>query len=318
MFKKYYLADLFQIIDSSSHKVLCFYLSKGVRPMSGETIHIKLKINFPMILIMVGLIHALLMLAQGIPLFNLSSFLPKEKPTTLKIRRVKTAKVEHPHIKSMESVFNDGAKPSGKNVKTPVSLSDLSLEQVNQPNPKKIQRPGSRPEVAVKPIKAMKGMSLKSQEFKNFSQSFPSGGLAISDMISGAQKINDAVVSIEVPDGVEPDELNKYELMFYGFQKRTAINYVNSILKNLNKFQKKHPHYKLPSSARILMTARVTYDTEGNVMQIKMVRWTHVNEIQDLFENVVKDIDQLHNPPKALWEKQGQFSLYYTLEILNG
>jgi hypothetical protein len=66
------------------------------------------------------------------------------------------------------------------------------------------------------------------------------------------------------------------------------------------------------------MTARMTYDSQGNVQEIKMIRWTHVSELQNLFEDIVKDIDQLHNPPKALWEKSGEFSMFYTLEIING
>lgn len=289
--------------------------------MSGHTIDIKFKLNFPVILITVLMIHALVMLSKGIPLFTMTDFLPKQdEPTTLKIRRVKAAKVEHSQVKPMASVLNDGAQTSkGRpGSKSPVSLKDLSLEKMTLSNTK-VQRPGSRPEVTPKSAaSAIKSISLKSKEFKDVSQGLPSGGMAISDLMSGVQKVSDAVVSIEVPDGIEPDELNKYELMFYGFQKRTAINYMNSILKNLNKFQKTHPHYKLPNEERFLMTARVTYDSEGNVMQIKMIRWTHVNELQNLFENVVKDIDQLHNPPKALWEKQGEFSMYYTLEILNG
>ena len=263
-----------------------------------------------------------MMLAKGIPLFTLADFLPKDEPTTLKIRRVKTQKVEHAHLKPMESVIDAGAtkkKISTAEPKTPVSLKDLSLDRPVEMAPKKItQRPGTRPEVAVSPARAMKAISLKSKELNEVSRAIPSGGLAISDMLEGTQKISDAVVSIEVPEGIEPDELNKYELMFYGFQKRTAINYINSILSNLTKFQKTYPNYQLPSNTKILMTARVTYDPQGNVTQIKMIRWTHVNELQNLFENVVKDIDQLHNPPKQLWEKQGEFSMFYTLEILNG
>lgn len=288
--------------------------------MTGQAVQIKLKINFPVILFTVVLVHALMMLSKGLPVFTLADFLPqKDEPVTLKIRRVKTAKVEHSHLKPMDSVLSSGAVKAGSpsGTKAPVSLKDLSLERPVVEVPK-MQRPGTRPEVMPTAAKAIKAISLKSKEFKESSQGIPSGGLAISDMMRGTQKISDAVVSIEVPDGIEPDELNKYELMFYGFQKRTAMNYINSILSNLNKFQKSHPNYQLPSTSRILMTARVTYDPEGNVMQIKMVRWTHVNEIQNLFENVVKEIDQLHNPPKQLWEKQGQFSMFYTLEILNG
>lgn len=286
--------------------------------MSESSVHIKLKINFPVILITVLVLHLLLMLSNGLPAFTLASFLPKEAPTTLKIRRVKTAKVEHSTIKAMDSVL-DAAAPKPK-TKSPVSLSDLAIgggkPEVQRSAPP--QRPGTRPAVTAKSVREMNTMSLKSNDFKDYSKSFPSGGLKISDMISDTQKVSDAVVSIEVPDGIKPDELNEYELMFYGFQRRTAINYINSILKNLDKFQKKYPNYKIPTTGRITMTARITYDPEGNVQQIKMIRWTHINELQNLFEDIVKNIDQLHNPPKALWEKQGEFSMFYTLEILNG
>lgn len=285
--------------------------------MSDQTVHLKLKINFPVILITVVLLHLFLMISDGIPVFTLAQFLPKkDEPTVLNIRRVKTNKVEHAQIKTTDSVMDTGA-PQPK-AKGPVSLSDLSIgggsPQVQRP----VQRPGTRPEVLPKPSKTMNAISFKNQEFKDYSKSFRSGGLALSDMISNTQKISDAVVSIEVPDGINPDELNEYELMFYGFQKRTAMNYINSILKNLDKFQKKYPNYRVPNTGRITMTARITYDPQGNVQQIKMIRWTHVNELQNLFEDIVKSIDQLHNPPKALWEKSGEFSMFYTLEIVNG
>ncbi len=273
-----------------------------------------------MIVVTVLALHVLLLALDGVPGLTLAD-LPKDEPVKLKIRRVKTAKVEHPHLRPMEGVFDAGApKPKGPEN---VSLSDLAIGGGRADLPveavtPKVPRPGTRPEVARAPVRAMNRMSLKGKDFKDFSRSFPSGDLAISDMITGAQKISDAVVSIEVPDGIEPDELNEYELMFYGFQKRTAINYVNSILRNLDRFQKKYPNYRIPTTGRITMTARITYDPEGNVQQIKMIRWTHVNELQNLFEDIVKNIDQLHNPPKALWEKNGEFSMFYTLEILNG
>jgi hypothetical protein len=289
--------------------------------MSETTIHIKLKINFPVILFTVLFVHALLFTLNSIP--SLKTVTENDnRPMKLNIRRVKTEAVTHPHIRPMESIINNGATTPAKTIakKHPVSLKDLSFAKASDvlAPPQKIQRPGSRPEVLPSKPKAMNAISLKSDEFKNFSKSFPSGGLAISDMISGAQKISDAVVSIEVPEGIKPDELNEYELKFYSFQKRTAINYVNSILKNLDKFQRSHPRYQLPSTGRITMTARISYDSEGNVKQIKMVRWTHVSEMQNMFEDIVKGIDQLHNPPKLLWEKDGEFAMFYTLEILNG
>lgn len=261
------------------------------------------------------MIHAFLLFSEGFKQFTLSHFIPKsDGPTTLKVRRVKTTKVEHPHIRALDSVIDAGAKPVG-----PMTLKDLSLGKLN-PSLHKITppRPGTRPEVHAKSPKSINAITMKSSDIKEVSKSFPSGGLSISEMISDTQKISDAVVSIEVPDGVEPDELNKYELMFYSFQKRTAINYINSIIKNLNTFQKKNPRFQIPNSGKITMTARITYDSEGNVLQIKMIRWTQIDKLQNLFEDIVKDIDQLHNPPKTLWERNGEFSMFYTLEILNG
>jgi hypothetical protein len=284
--------------------------------MSEQAVHIKIKINYPVILFTVILIHTFLLFSQGLKKFPLADFFPKkDAPTTLKIRRVKTAKVNHPLIHPMDSILDaGGGKPKGQ-----VSLKDLSLGG-GKPLLKEVDksRPGKRPEVVAKSLKSINTINMKSRDIQEVSKSFPSGGLSISEMISDTQKINDAVVSIEVPEGIKPDELNKYELMFYSFQKRTAINYIHSIIKNLNKFQKENPRYKIPSTGNITMTARITYDSEGNVMQIKMMRWTQVDKLQHLFEDIVKSIDQLHNPPKALWKKDGEFSMFYTLEILNG
>ena len=289
--------------------------------MSENVVSLKIKISFPAILIAVLILHAILMVTKGLSTFTLADFLPKDKVSVLKIRRVKTHEVKHPQIRPMESVLNNGSAPSLSESpkKGPVSLKDLAIVKTDMPVQKTI-RPGTRPEAFPTVPKAMNKISLKSKEFKEAtgSKAFPSGGLSMSNMMAGAEKISDALVSIEVPDGIEPEELNEYELMFYGFQRRTAINYVNSILKNLDKFQKTHPRYRLPVSGKITMTARLTYDKEGNVMQIKMIRWTHVKELQDLFEDIAKNIDQLHNPPRQLWEKNNEFAMFYTLEIING
>lgn len=287
--------------------------------MSGQSVHFKIKINFTVILLTVLLLHILSFTLKGLPGLNMSSFLPAEK-STLKIRRVKTNEVVHPNLRPKSSVMNAGAEK--KIVSQGNKLGNLGLKDLALIKPGEVAagpRPGTRPEVtAPSASRAMNRISLKSKEFKDYSKSFSSGSLSISDLQAGAQRINDAVVSIEVPEGVEPDELNEYELMFYSFQKRSSINFMNSIFKSVDKFRKTYPNYTLPSSSRIVMTARLTYDKEGNVMQIKMVRWTHYEEIQNMFEDIVKNMDQLHNPPKTLWEKNDEFSMFFTLEILNG
>lgn len=297
---------------------------------------------FPAIFSAVLALHIAFLAIKSFPEFgalDFSRFQAQNNPAPIKIdhvdlskiRKVKTRGISHPNLVTDQAVLDAGGGKGAKSVskappapqpKAPVSLADLS-KAAEAPAPAqaaapKAQRPGTRPEAFPAKPKAINAVSLKSQEFKNYSKSFPSGGLSISDMMTSTQKISDAVVSIEVPDGVNPDELNQYELMFYGFQKRTAINYVNSILRNIDKFQKIHPNYKVQTAGRLTMTARISYDKEGNVKQIKMIRWSHEQPMQDLFENIVKDIDQVHNPPKQLWEKNEEFALFYTLEIVNG
>lgn len=283
--------------------------------MSEKVIHLKLKITYPVILFTVLFAHLVLMAMQGLPQLNLTETRP-EPPTVLKIRQVKTPKVEHAHIKPVDSVLNPKVSSESAQKKSLTSFKDLAVGKPSEIKPVQAPqiRPGTRPEVAVNK-KAINAISLKGKEFK---EAYPSGGFSVSNLNYGANKVNDAVVSIEVPDGIEPDELNQYELMFYSFQKRTAINYANSILRNLDKFNRKYPNYKLKENSRILMTARMTYDDKGNVKQIKMIRWSQVDELQNFFEDTVKGIDQLHNPPKALWEKQGEFSMFFTLEIITG
>lgn len=306
--------------------------------MSENALSTRRVFMFPAIFTAVMVLHVLFISIKTFPDFGVLDFsqlISENKPAPIKldsidlqkIRQVKTRGVQLSNLKTDMAILDAGtgakqtvrapSKPQGK-----VSLSDLG-EGIQSPTPQvaqapKVPRPGSRPEAFPTKSKAMNTISLKSQEFRNISKAFPSGGLRISDMMAGTQKISDAVVSIEVPEGVDPDELNEYELMFYGFQKRTSMNYINSILKNLDKFVKTHPNYKVQTTGRLTMTARVSYDKEGNVKQIKMIRWTHEQPVQDLFEDIVKNIDQLHNPPKTLWEKNDEFAMFFTLEIVNG
>lgn len=285
--------------------------------MSAKTIHIRLKINFPVILFTVLSLHLLLFMSNQLP--ELKKLVKQEPPTTLNIRRIKTSGVKEGLLKTdlflptKTSGLSDKKEPSSQ--KSPLSFKDLSIAQPSQVTPAKVERPGTRPGVMPTRPKALNKISLNGKEFKEFSKAHAAGGYAATRQNMGGAGINDAVVSLEVPEGVEPDELNKYELMFYSFQRRTALNYAGSIIKNLNKFGRENPLYKIDPHTNITMTARLTYDDKGNVKQIKMIRWTNVDKIQNFFEDVVKGIDQLHNPPKALWEKSGEFSMFFTLEI---
>ena len=224
--------------------------------------------------------------------------------------------------------------------KHPLSLKDLSMnkqdakvaEAQKQASAAKPTRPGTRPEIAANSTRpnALQAIAMNGAEMKEFmrtGQTRATGASVGAGMdaasVSGDPRAaslsnSDVMVNLEVPEGVDPDELNKYELMFYGFQRRTAMNYVNSFYKRLDKFQAENPHIQFPmTETKQTMTGRLTYDREGNIKQIKMVRWSNVERLQDFFEQVLKDMDTLHNPPQALWDKTGEFSIFFSL-VING
>lgn len=190
----------------------------------------------------------------------------------------------------------------------------------NEIAPQKTIRPGTMPIVGQK--KAIDAISLRGNGIKQFAQTNGQGGRdSKSYNVSGGESISsfqntDVGVNLEVPEGVNPDELNEYEQMFYSFQRRVALSYVNSFMSHYNKFERINPGTRFPmTDSKETMTGRLTYDAQGNIKQIKMVRWTNVSKLQDFFLEVVKGMDSIQNPPKTLWEKDGEFTVFFTLVV---
>ena len=277
--------------------------------MSVSSIRLNFRITFRAILVAVVLLHASLLTFKGIPRLDLI-FFKKEERTVLNIRRVKTPRILN-SISPNNLPIRDIKASASAPTKGHMSLKDLA---VVKGMPEKIARPGARPETLVK--KAITQISMQDKSFKDYAKSYPSGIADLTEIKAGAFKVSDAAIGIENPDGVEPDELNQNELVYYGFQKRMLVGYINTMVKEIEKFGIKHRRtFKLDLNTKLLMTARLTYDSEGNVVQIKMIRWTHVNEIQNLFETSMKNLNRLNNPPKMLWDKKGEFNVFYNFTI---
>lgn len=319
--------------------------------MSTGTVQINLRINFPVILFAVMLLHVLGLILKSPEHFAfLNPAKPREEQRPLNIRNIRTVGSRESKLKnstylsrnelsdtkispnpyapvkneSRSNVQSSAAKPSLD--KKSLSLKDLSAAPKRQEVAKmkpKVQRPGTRPEVMPEKAKAISAISLKGSQIQDFAQSSNVSQSSSASTMSGDPRTkslsnSDILVNLEVPEGVNPDELNKYELMFYGFQRRTAINYVNSFYKNLDKFQRENPHLTFPmTDTKQVMTGRLTYDEKGNIKQIKMIRWSNEDRLQEFFVDVLKDMDTLHNPPQALWEKTGEFSIFFSF-VVNG
>lgn len=188
-----------------------------------------------------------------------------------------------------------------KTKKEKLSLSDLAQTHA---------RPGHRNLVRKSPLKTM---FANKEHIKNFLKNSPSQTTA--QRLINELGENDINIKFDIPEGVKLDELNKAELQFYSFQRRTAMNYVNTFYSELNNFNKQNPHLSFPIvDTPEKMTGRVTYDINGNIVRIKMLKWTDEEKLQDFFLAVLKQLNKLPNPPKAIVHN-GEFSVFYTLNI---
>lgn len=291
---------------------------------------IQISINYPLFFGMVLLVHIILMFLQN-PDFSVFQY---QGPS---IKQFKVHRIADSITPEMPKIRTAGKKDGQKNsfapaekarkgtIATPMeklqpknlSLSDLAQAQPKAVNVKPQVRAGTRPEVLPAKPKGLSAISLKGKQIQEFTSGASAAALS-GDPRANSLQNSDVLVNLEVPEGVDIDELNKYEMMFYGFQRRTAINYINSFYKKLDKFNRENPHLRFPmTDSKQVMTGRMTFDKEGNVKQIKMIRWTHNERLQNFFEDVLKEMDTLHNPPHALWDKTGEFSIFFSL-VVNG
>lgn len=195
-----------------------------------------------------------------------------------------------------------------KSSKTTLDLSKLAIPKDDE-----------APNLPAKKNAALKSVNLQGNEIREFLKNDNVSAPPILNPMANPFLANSNIdVKMEVPEGVDISELNEYELQFYSFQKRTATSYISSFYKNLDRFVTQNPQVRFPlSSGRETMTGRVTFDRDGNIKQIKMIRWSNSDKMQDFFQDVLEGINRLPNPPKALVKETGQFNIYYTL-IING
>jgi hypothetical protein len=141
---------------------------------------------------------------------------------------------------------------------------------------------------------------------------------ARTSLPSQAQKAldqSDIAIKMEVPKGIPQDELNKYEQVFYSFQKRTVLAYINSFMHELNDFELQNPHLDFPIVQDPEQVAgKITYDHNGDILKIDTLKWSDEKKLQDFFMNVLKNMNSLPNPPKELLNK-GTFAINFVLSL---
>ncbi|MBY0517654.1 MAG: hypothetical protein K2P81_12130 [Bacteriovoracaceae bacterium] len=207
-----------------------------------------------------------------------------------------------------EKAQNDFFQPvTDKQVKAlPKKFPPVTQKQASQTNPYK---PSMRP-------KALDQLMMRQEPVKQVAARTQSGG---ASSLAGSPTLSKSLMNmqVEVPEGVAMDELNEFELMFYGFQKRMMEKYVNSIMLNVRDYEKKYSLQMLMPEGKHVMTGRVTFDSDGNIKQIKMLRWTQADKLQAMFEDILKSMLTLPNPPKILRNRDGEFVVFYTFTVNN-
>lgn len=124
-------------------------------------------------------------------------------------------------------------------------------------------------------------------------------------------------ISFEPPEGVSEDELNEASKRYYIFQKRSYVKYLNSFFKTYHRLVLSKPQLKQNISKWGMhrLTGRVIFDKEGNIVSIKILKSSTNDNIHQLFEETLKEIGKLHNPPKDYFVKEDQFTIYYQITI---
>lgn len=140
----------------------------------------------------------------------------------------------------------------------------------------------------------------------------------ISSADQGLVKNTDINMHFSPPEGVEESELNSIEKKFYSFRKRSYEAYINSFLSSYHQAVNQRPYlHQLFNSSNESLTGKVTFDLEGNLLSIKIIKGAQNDEIQKIFEKTLEGIKSLKNPPQEFIEYDKQFSIYYSLKINN-
>jgi hypothetical protein len=278
--------------------------------MTGQTLKLEIKINYPIFWGITCFAHILLFLLLQAPSSSQDKLVSHVKRNPIKIHSlgVKNAKSDSSVYLKPEkpSLAHEANKPAPKKL----NLSDLMASPVPTTASAKTVQTTQRPGQLPKSAPALSGIKYGVDEFKK---------MANDPMLQGAANLLNSrrvALNFELPEGKKLSELNESELKLYSFLRRGAIKYVASLSAEIQEFEMKNPHLHFPlTDAKQIMTGRLVFDSQGNLKQIKMVRWTNVDKLQTFFESVLKRLDTLQNPPKELWAQDGEFAVFVTLQI---
>ena len=210
--------------------------------MTGQTLKLEIKINYPIFLGIACFAHILLFILLQAPSWSQEKLVSQVKRNPIKIHSL-----GEKNANRNSSVYLKPEKPSPKKL----NLSDLMASPVptkaSAKTAQKTQRPGQLPKSAP----ALSGIKYGVDEFKK---------MANDPMLQGAANLLNSrrvALNFELPEGKKLSELNESELKLYSFLRRGAIKYVASLSAEIQEFEMKNPHLHFPlTDAKQIMTGR--------------------------------------------------------------
>lgn len=284
--------------------------------MSTKTLTITINTRLSLVAAFLLLVHLLALLFKLNWLPDLA--IPQEvENRVLNIREIRTLGDKNSKIKDKVLVTKDFAQKAKQDPFAAAAKMNQPLKEQKPAEVKKMaqesrQKNPYKPEA---PASALEKLMTKVEPVTQVATRTQGGGA----QMGGSPTLTKSLMNmqVETPEGVSMDELNKFELMFYGFQKRMMEKYFSAIVLNVRDYEKRYSMKSLIPDGQHTMTGKVTFDSDGNIKQIQMIRWTQADKLQAMFEDILKSMNSLPNPPKMLRNKEGEFVVFYTFLVDN-
>ncbi len=206
-----------------------------------------------------------------------------------------------------------GVKEGAKDFSSPLGVSALKPQKIVEV---KKTKPNDK-DVSAKIFKS-KALKLSTEDalIQGLEKNRILKKMALPHSVAKSLSRSNLNIKFRPPEGVSEDELNSSEKKFFSFTKRSYETYVISIIKSLNELIKDRPQLKnLNNIGKHHLTGRIIFDKDGHPISLRFIQPSRDDNIQILFENALKGIDVLHNPPRELLDKEQRLTVYYQLSV---
>lgn len=254
---------------------------------------------------------------------GITSLPGKKRQKTFKIRKItrkELKKIRTVGVKNGKKTFSKKL-PKGNQPRKKKKLSITSLKPIVKPSTKIVKIKDfdfSKISGSVKKRLSFSGIETTTKYVRKehrISETYLNH-LSLSPDNAKVLRKSGLNISFDPPEGVKLDELNSLEKIYYSFQKRTWEVYVQSFLQTYERLSLEKPRIKRRFDNEMhVMSGKILFDKDGNIISIKIIRSSTDDDLHELFEETLKKINSLPNPPKDLVEREGNFTIYYQLKI---